>query len=95
MPARFDFFKMQLFYLKYILNQEEKSMIFQFLKLQLENPTKCDWMDMDTLQKVDTWLVKKKFEESAFSYLLKKHGSKDSEIEYTKLEMASYLLPNN
>ena len=37
----------------------------------------------------------KKCEESALSYLLKKRGSKGSEIKYTKLEMPSYLLPNN
>ena len=42
-----------------------------------------------------TVLVKEKCEESALSYLLKKRGSKGSEIEYSKLEMASYLLNNN
>ena len=95
------------------MNQEENSMIFQLFKLQLENPTKGDWVSsvMDTLQKLDihlkldeikeisngrySKLVKQKCDESAFSYLLKKRGSKGSEIEYTKLEMASYLLPNN
>ena len=112
-PARFDIFKLQLFYLKYILNQEVKSMMFQFFKIQLENPTKGDWVSsvLDTLLQLDihltleeikemsnhkyTALVKKKCEQSAFSYLLKKRGSKGSEIEYNKLEMASYLLPNN
>ena len=112
-PARFDIFKLQLFYLKYILIQEEKSMMFQFFKIQLENPTKCDWVSsvMNTLLQLDihltleeikgmsnhkyTVLVKKKCEESALIYLLKKRGSKGSEIEYTKIEMASYLQPNN
>ena len=112
-PARFDIFKLQLFYLKHILNQDESSTLYQFVKLQLENPTKGDWVSsvMDTLQKLDISLtleeikeisngkykklVKQKCEESAFSYLLKKRGSKGSEIKYQTLEMARYLLPND
>ena len=43
-PARFEIQKLRLLYLKYILNQEENSMIFKFFKLQLENPTKGDWV---------------------------------------------------
>ena len=54
-PARFDIFKLRLFFLKYILNQEENSMIFKFFKLQLEKPAKFDWAStcMKNLQELD------------------------------------------
>ena len=42
-----------------------------------------------------TQLVKQKCKEGAYKYLMKKRGTKGSEIEYLKLEMADYLLPNN
>ena len=42
-PARLDILKIRLFFLKYILDQEEESMIHKFLTLQIENPTKFDW----------------------------------------------------
>ena len=42
-PARYHIFKMRGLFFKYILHQEEKSMIFQFLKLQLEKPVRGDW----------------------------------------------------
>ena len=42
-PARVDILKTSLFFLKYILNKEEESMIHKFLTLQIENPTRFDW----------------------------------------------------
>ena len=43
-PARFEIQKKRCLFLKYILNQDENSQIFQFFKLQLENPIKGDWV---------------------------------------------------
>ena len=43
-PARFHIFKMRSLLLKYILNQEETSMIFNFFELQLEKPVRGDWV---------------------------------------------------
>ena len=42
-PARFDIFKLRLYFLKDILNQEEDSLMFKFLQLQIQNPSKGDW----------------------------------------------------
>ena len=40
-------------------------------------------------------LLKQKCEENALKYLLKKRGSKGSQIVYSKLKMADYLYPND
>jgi hypothetical protein len=42
-PARVDILKIRLFFLKYILDQEEESMIYKCLTHQIENPTRFDW----------------------------------------------------
>ena len=42
-PARYEIMKMRLLFLKYILNQEDSSMIKKFFKLQLGQPTRGDW----------------------------------------------------
>ena len=42
-PARFEIQKMRLLYLKYILHENDDSLLSNFLKLQLEQPTKGDW----------------------------------------------------
>ena len=42
-PARFTIWKLRLLFLKYILNQEDESLIKQFFTLQMEQPTKGDW----------------------------------------------------
>ena len=39
-------------------------------------------------------IIKRKCNESAYQYLMKKRGSKGREIKYQKLKMADYLLPN-
>ena len=42
-PARFQIIKQRLFFLKYILNQDQESMIYKVLYLQIEKPVKYDW----------------------------------------------------
>ena len=43
-PARFEIQKMRLLYLKYILHENETSLLYKFFTLQLEMPTKGDWV---------------------------------------------------
>ena len=73
-PARFDIFKIQLFFLKNILSQEEDSMIRKFFQLQVENPVRGDWASscLKNLKKLDIDLTFKQIKEM-------------SELEYTKL----------
>ena len=42
-PARFEIQKMRLLYLKYILQEDDSSLISKFFRLQVELPTKGDW----------------------------------------------------
>ena len=42
-PARFAIMKCRLLFLKCLLEENPESLIYQFLKLQFENPTKGDW----------------------------------------------------
>ena len=42
-PARYDIYKLRMFFLKYILDQEEESTIYKCFNLQLLHPTKGDW----------------------------------------------------
>jgi hypothetical protein len=42
-PARFDILKLRLFFMKYILSQEENSLIYKFFNLQIQQPSKNDW----------------------------------------------------
>ena len=112
-PARFEIIKMRLLYLRYILEQPEKSSIRKMLKLQLENPTKGDWAstclsDLQyinwniTLEEIRSMskqnvlkILKEKIGTKALKYLLEKQGKKGSEIKYSCIEMAEYLLPFN
>ena len=56
-------------------------------------------MSFDEIRKmpINTYksLVRKKCKEIAFEYLMKKRGTKGSEITYSAIQMADYLLPNN
>ena len=45
-PARFDIFKIQILFYHYIINQDEKSLIFRFLQAQKDSPTKGDWFSI-------------------------------------------------
>ena len=42
-PARYEIIRIRLLFLKNILNQNQDSMIFKFLKIQLESLVKGDW----------------------------------------------------
>ena len=42
-PERFAIKKSNLMFLKYLLEENPNSLIYRFLKLQLENPTRGDW----------------------------------------------------
>ena len=42
-PARYDIYKLRLFFLKYILDQEKDSLIYKFLNLQIQHPSRGDW----------------------------------------------------
>ena len=42
-PARFEIIRERLFFLKDILNEKPESLIFRFVMLQFEKPTKVDW----------------------------------------------------
>ena len=88
-------------------------MVYKFLQLQIEKPTKGDWAttcktdlkklkisesfeEIKTMSKHKfTNMLKTKIKENALEYLLAKKGSKGSEIDYSELEMANYLLPLN
>ena len=43
-PARFEIMKLRLLFLKSILDEDENSRVFRFFKLQLEQPSKNDWV---------------------------------------------------
>ena len=43
-PARFEIQKLRLLFLKTILEEEEGTMITSFFKLQLQQPTRGDWV---------------------------------------------------
>ena len=43
-PARFEIFRRRLLFLKNILHEKPNSRIYQFVRLQYENPTKGDCM---------------------------------------------------
>ena len=45
-PARFEIKRLRLLFLKYILNQDEDSTIYRFLKIQSETKIKGDWASM-------------------------------------------------
>ena len=59
-PARFEIMKMRLMFLKYILNEDEESMIHTFLMLQIRLPTRGDWAstcqdDLKQLEIIETF----------------------------------------
>ena len=63
----------------------------------------CDYLEIDCkkeefklMSKIKLKsILKKKIENKALEYLLGLRGSKGQEIEYKRLEMSDYLLPNN
>ena len=76
-PARFEIMRIKLLFLKTILNEDEDSLIFKFLKLQLEQKAKGDWAttclsDLKALNIYETLDDIKKMTESQFKRILKK-----------------------
>ena len=57
-PVRFDIFKLKLFFLKYILNEDEGSLIYKLFYLQVQNPSKGDWASSckESLQQLKIYL---------------------------------------
>ena len=92
-PARFEIQKMRLLYLKYILLQDEESLISKFLQLQLEQPTKGDWAstclyDLKELQMNLTLEDIKLMSEQKFRNMLKSKV-KESAFRYLKDKQGS------
>ena len=112
-PARFEIIRRRLLFFKNILNENPNSLIFRFIQLQIENPSKGDWASscISSLQYLNIKLsiheiakmkknqfskiLKKSLEEKSVQYLLENRKSKGKEINYTRLKMAEYLLPQN
>ena len=112
-PARFEIIRRRLLFFKNILNENPNSLIFKFVQLQIEKPSKGDWASscISSLQYLNIKLsiheiakmkknqfskiLKKSLEEKSVQYLLENRKSKGKEINYTRLKMAEYLLPQN
>ena len=74
-PARFEIKKLRLLFMKSILDEDENSRIFRFFKLQLEQPSKNDWVStcMNDLKElgISESLHQKKMSKSEFKQILK------------------------
>jgi hypothetical protein len=57
-PLRFIIRVRRLMYFHYLLNEEENSLVNQFLRIQMENPSKADWINQvkDDLKILDVAL---------------------------------------
>ena len=68
-PARFEIQKMKLLYLKYILSENEESLIRKFFYLQLEIPTKGGWASscLKDLRELEIKLSLKNIEEMPYN----------------------------
>ena len=76
-PARFEIQRLRLLYLKNILQQDPSSMLFKFFQLQVENPTKGDWVsaclkDLKDLRINESFEEIKKMSKEQFNKILKK-----------------------
>ena len=85
-PARFEIQKMRCLYLKYILSQDEDSLLFKFFKLQEEQSSKGDWVwtvlaDLKELQIEKSLDEIKQMSQYQFSNLLKLR-SKENALKY-------------
>ena len=91
-PARFEIFRVRLLFLKNILHEEPDCMIYKFVKIQFENPTRGDWAS-SCLQNLEYLEIKMSLEEiqsismNKFRSLLRKSIKKKA--EYLKLEQGS------
>ena len=92
-PARFEIQKMKLLYLKYILSEDEESLIRKFFFLQLEKPTKGDWASscLKDLRELEISLSLKKIEEMPYTRfkILLKEKVKEKAFLYLKKKIRS------
>ena len=98
-PARFEIQKMRLLYLKYILEEEDTSLLSKFFKLQLEFPTKGDWAstclnDLKELNIHNSLEEIKFMSKHAFTKVLKENGRKNA-FEYLISKKGSKGKENN
>ena len=82
-PARFEIQKMRCLYLKYILSQDEDSLLFKFFKLQEEQSSKGDWVwtvlaDLKELQIEKSLDEIKQMSQYQFSNLLKLRSNENA-----------------
>ena len=110
-PARFDIMKQRLFFLKHIPDEDQNSLTYRVLFLQIVKPAKFDWvstceadwrklkieMNFEDIKPSKSFrkLVVKQCQKIAFDYLLRKRGTKGSEITYQEIQTLDYLMPNN
>ena len=85
-PAHFEIQKMRCLYLKYILSQDEDSLLFKFFKLQEEQSSKGDWVstvlaDLKELRIEKSLDEIKQMSQYQFSNLLKLR-SKENALKY-------------
>ena len=92
-PARYEIQKMCLLYFKYILDQNEESLINKFVKLQLNEPTRGDWaskclLDLKELRITESLDELKKMTETKFKSILK-YRVKENALKYLKEKQKS------
>ena len=88
-PARFEIIKMRLLFLKYILNQNQDSLIFRFFQLQLKEPVKGDWAatcldDLKNLKIKESLEEIKLMSKGQFKNIVKKRISESAFIYLTQ-----------
>ena len=83
-PARFGIMKLRLYFMKTILEQDSSSRILKFLNLQLQNPSKTDWVStcMNDLKDLNINLTLKEIKDMT--------GSKYREIIRLKCNELAY-----
>jgi hypothetical protein len=85
-PARFAIKKMRLLFLKYILHEDDNSMINRVFQLQVKNPTKGDWAssciaDLKQLEITESFQEIKTMKLSKYERILKQSINKTA-LEY-------------
>ena len=76
-PARFEIKKIRLLFLQYILKESPTSLLYKFLQLQIENPTRGDWAsncikDLEELKIVLSFEEIKMMTKAKFNQILNK-----------------------
>ena len=90
-PARFEIIRMRLLFLKYILNQDEKSTLYRFFKKQSQTKYKGDWVsmcvsDLSELEITLTFDEIKSIKLSKFIFILKEQILKTT-LQYLKINI--------